>query len=84
VPTNGVPPSGSYGHPAELVALDAESAVILWRGPIGANPHWACPTVAGGKVFVPNGISELDIFSLRPPIFVPFPVPSPLPTIASP
>lgn len=82
---------GAVGRPAELIALDAESAAVLWRGPVSANPHWACPTVANGKVYVSTGTSELEIFSLRPfrfprpvPTVIPLPDPFPPPPVLTP
>jgi hypothetical protein len=73
VSTNQIPPPGAQGHPSELIALDAESGAVLWRGSVSSNPHWACPTVAAGKVFVATGTPELEIFSLRP-LFFPWPL----------
>ena len=59
------PIAGCHAQGA-LKAFDARTLELLWDTPIGLTPHWAPPTIADGKVFVPNFGGELMAYGLGP------------------
>jgi hypothetical protein len=46
--------SGAVGSPAAIRAYDPEALTLVWQATLPGYAKWACPTVSGGRVYVPT------------------------------
>jgi hypothetical protein len=58
---------GNVGVAAEIRAYDPTALTVIWRAPLPGYAKWVCPTVSGGRVYVPTWTpatgSEVYVFT---------------------